>query len=91
MNANQYNNSMYTTCSNFQEDIMDPSEAVCFDPIEELILNYGEDNTVDIDEPLEEELAAKYASVGVQFMTADEILAFAKAGDLAYTGGVVDE
>lgn len=88
MNANQYNNSMYTTCSNFQEDIMDPSEAVCFDPIEELILSY-EDR---VDEPIEEILAAEQLQNDILIfnLNDEQMLNFVEAAT-AYYGGVVDE
>lgn len=88
MNANQYNNSMYTTCSNFQEDIMDPSEAVCFDPIEELILSY--ENRVD--EPIEEILAEEQLQNDILIfnLNDEQMLNFVEAAT-AYYAGDVDE
>ena len=68
----KYNNSMYTTNP--------PEEEVCFDSFEELLLSEDYESQEELNNRLNEEYFQVYE------LTNDEMLEFARAGELAYGG-----
>lgn len=68
----KYNNSLYTTNP--------PEEEVCFDSFEELLLSEDYESQEELNNRLNEEYFQVYE------LTNDEMLEFARAGELAYGG-----
>lgn len=70
----KYNNSMYTTNP--------PEEEVCFDSFEELLLSEDYETPEEIDH----RLADEYKQFQIYELSDEQMLEFARAGELAYGG-----
>lgn len=68
----KYNNSLYTTNP--------PEEEVCFDSFEELLLSEDYESQEELNNSLNEEYFQVYE------LTPEQMLEFARAGELAYGG-----
>lgn len=68
----KYNNSLYTTNP--------PEEEVCFDSFEELLLSEDYESQEELNNRLNEEYLQVYE------LTNEQMLEFARAGELAYGG-----
>lgn len=68
----KYNNSLYTTNP--------PEEEVCFDSFEELLLSEDYESQEELNNRLNEEYFQVYK------LTNEQMLEFARAGELAYGG-----
>lgn len=70
----KYNNSLYTTNP--------PEEEVCFDSFEELLLSEDYETQEEIDH----RLADEYKQFQIYELSDEQMLEFARAGELAYGG-----
>lgn len=70
----KYNNSLYTTNP--------PEEEVCFDSFEELLLSEDYESQEEIDH----RLADEYKQFQIYELSDEQMLEFARAGELAYGG-----
>lgn len=70
----KYNNSLYTTNP--------PEEEVCFDSFEELLLSEDYETQEEIDH----RLADEYEQFQIYELSDEQMLEFARAGELAYGG-----
>lgn len=70
----KYNDSLYTTNP--------PEEEVCFDSFEELLLSEDYESQEEIDHRLDDE----YKQFQIYELSDEQMLEFARAGELAYGG-----
>ena len=70
----KYNNSLYTTNP--------PEEEVCFDSFEQLLLSEDYETQEEIDH----RLADEYNQFQIYELSDEQMLEFARAGELAYGG-----